>query len=386
MADLTPRAMIDRLVGFDTVSSKSNLALIEFAANYLDGLGIKASLVHDAGRTKANLFATIGPDAPGGACLSGHTDVVPVAGQPWDTDPFKVVEKGGNLYGRGSSDMKSFLAIALALVPEMKAAKMKRPIHLALSFDEEVGCLGAPLMIKELGKTLPKPALVVIGEPTSMKVVNAHKGSFAYCTTVTGLEAHSSATHKGVSAIQYAAEIIHFINAMADEFKARAKPGVEFEPPYTTLSVGIIEGGTAINIISRQCRFHWDVRLMPGGSLDEIEGRLREFIAKDILPKMRAVEPNASVSTEKLFGVPGLAPEPNSPAEQLCFRLTGANSTAVIAFGTEGGQFQEAGIPTVVCGPGSIHVAHKPNEYISLEQVEAGIGFQRRLIQWAAEG
>lgn len=381
-----PRAMIERLIGFDTTSVKSNLNLIDDVANYLSGLGIKVELIHNAERTKANLFATVGPDAPGGVALSGHTDVVPVEGQPWTSDPFAVVERDGKLFGRGTSDMKSFIAIALSLVPEMKAARLKRPIHLALSYDEEIGCLGAPVMIAEIGKRLPRPGMVVIGEPTEMKVANAHKGSFGYRTTVTGLEAHSSATHKGVSAVMYAAEIIHFIGEMAAELRARAKPGTEFDPPYTTLSVGVIEGGTAVNIIPRHCCFHWDIRLLPGGSLDEVEGRVRRFIDQSILPRMRAVSPEANVVTDAIFGVPGLRAEPGSPAEALCLRLTGANGTTVISFGTEGGQFQSAGIPTVICGPGRILEAHKPDEYIALDQVEAAIGFQRRLIQWACEG
>ncbi len=381
----TPREMIDRLVSFDTTSSKSNLNLIDWVADYLDGLGVKSHQVHNPERTKANLFATIGPEAPGGICLSGHTDVVPVDGQPWTTDPFVVSERDGKLFGRGTADMKTFLAIALALVPEMQMAKLKRPIHLAMSFDEEVGCAGAPLMIDEIGKSLPRPAMVVIGEPTEMKVVNAHKGSFGYRTTVTGLEAHSSATNKGVSAVQNAAEIIHFINRLHDEQARNPKPGSEFNPPHSTLSVGVIEGGTAINIIARQCRFHWDIRLHPGDSREAIEARITQHIDSHVLPRMHAVDPATGVATESLFRVPALVPEPGSPAEELCRRLTGANSTTVVSFGTEGGQFQEAGIPTVLCGPGRILEAHKPDEFIALDQIASGIEFQRKLIAWACE-
>ena len=382
----TPREMIEKLISFDTTSSKSNLNLIDWAADYLSGLGVACELIHNAERTKANLFATIGPaDAPGGICLSGHTDVVPVDGQPWSTDPFKVDEREGKLFGRGTSDMKSFLAIALALVPEMQQAKLKRPIHLAMSFDEEVGCAGAPLMIAEIGKRLARPAMVVIGEPTEMKVVNAHKGSFGYRTTVTGLEAHSSATNKGINAVQQAAEIIHFINRLHDEQARHPKPGSDFDPPHSTLSVGVIEGGTAINILARHCCFHWDIRLHPGDSREAIEAKIEDFVKRNVLPRMHAVDPSTGVATESLFRVPALVPEPGSPAEELCRHLTGANRTSVVAFGTEGGQFQEAGIPTVICGPGRILEAHKPNEYIALDQVEQGVEFQRKLILWACE-
>jgi acetylornithine deacetylase len=384
-AVLTPVEMVRRLVGFDTVSARSNLDLIRWVADYLAGHGIAARLTYDEARTKANLFATIGPaEAGGGVILSGHTDVVPVTGQAWDSDPFTVVERDGKLYGRGTADMKSFLAIALALVPEFRARALKRPIHLALSFDEEVGCNGVGHLIADLPEGRARPRLVVIGEPTLMAVANAHKGSFVFRTTVTGLEAHSSAPQRGVNAIFAASEIIQFIAALASEARAAPRPESGFVPPYTSFNVGMIEGGTAANIIPRECAFTWEFRTLPGVDPETLRRRVDGFVEGDLLPRLRQGHPAAGVATEVLARVPSLVPEERSPAEELARQLTGANDTIVVAFGTEAGLFQAAGIPAIVCGPGSIDQAHKPNEFIALEQIEAGAAFQRRLADWAA--
>ena len=266
--ELSPVKMLARLVAFDTTSAKSNLALIDWVANYLAGYGIASHLSYDEGRTKANLYATVGPEDAGGVVLSGHTDVVPTAGQNWTSDPFALVERDGRLYGRGSADMKGFIATALALVPEMVRRRLKTPIHLALSFDEEVGCLGVVHMLREIERALPRPRLVIVGEPTEMKVANAHKGVVAVHTHVVGREGHSSGTHRGVNAITAAAELIHFLADLAAELARRPpRPGSadgEFDPPYTTINVGTIEGGTALNIIPKACFIRWECRPLPG--------------------------------------------------------------------------------------------------------------------------
>ena len=380
-ARYSPVEMIARLVSFDTTSRESNLALIHFVRDYLAAHGVDSTLIHDESGDKANLYATIGPADVPGIALSGHTDVVPVDGQPWDTDPFRLVEKDGRLYGRGTADMKSFSAVALALVPEFVARPLETPIHFALSFDEEVGCLGAPLMIGKLGRELGvKPHIAIVGEPTNMAVANAHKGVYAYTTRVRGLEAHSSATHRGVNAVQHAATLIHFLTGLADEMAARAEPGSGFDPPYTTVHVGTIQGGTAHNIVPLDCAFTWEYRLMPGADADEIRARFERFATEEVLPVMRAVDPGTEIETERRAVVPGLVPEEGSPAEAIVMALARTNRTEVVAYGTEAGQFQEAGIPTVVCGPGSILQAHKPNEYIELSQVRACESFMRRLL------
>ena len=376
-----PLEMIERLISFDTTSRESNLALIHFVRDYLASHGVDSTLIHDESGNKANLYATVGPCDVPGIALSGHTDVVPVDGQPWDTDPFGLVEKDGRLYGRGTSDMKSFSAIALALVPEFCARPLKTPIHFALSFDEEVGCLGAPLMINQLGAALGvKPHIVIVGEPTDMAVVNAHKGVYAFTTRVRGLEAHSSATHRGVNAVQYAAILVHFLTETADEMATRAKPESGFDPPYTTVHVGTIKGGTAHNIVPLDCAFNWEYRLMPGADPDEIRTRFERFAEETVLPRMHAVDPGTSIATELRSIVPGLVPEDGSPAEAIVMALARTNHTEVVAYGTEAGLFQEIGVPTVICGPGSIRQAHQPNEYIELSQVRACEAFMRRLL------
>jgi len=380
----TPIDLIRRLVGFDTVSVHSNLALIHYARDYLRDLGIDSRLTFDAEGKKANLLAAIGPNVPGGIVLSGHTDVVPVAGQPWESDPFTVVERDGRLYGRGTADMKSFLAIALALAPEFRAAKLRVPIYLALSYDEEVGCLGVGKLLDDLTAALPRPAAAIIGEPTLMKLINRHKGFQSFTTTVTGRDGHSSATHRGVNAIAYAAEIVAFLTQLAAEIAAKGPLDDGFDPPYTTINVGAISGGTAVNIIARQCSFDWEFRPIPGFDPAPLRRRFDAFIAESILPRMRAVAPEAGVVTIQDSGSPPLVPEADSPAEALVRLLTGANIAGAVSFGTEASHFQESGIPAVICGPGSIEQGHQPNEFIALEQVDACIAFMRKLKDWAS--
>jgi len=373
------RAMIARLVGFDTTSRNSNLALIDFVRDHLAAHDIPSTLIPNEDGTKANLFATIGPAEPGGVVLSGHTDVVPVDGQPWDTDPFTLVEKDGRLYGRGTTDMKSFSAIALALLPEMQAAGLKRPIHLALSYDEEVGCIGAPALIEAVKSNLPPVRAVIVGEPTEMRLIGAHKGMGVWRTTVTGREAHSSQTHKGVNAVMVAAELVTWLSRRAAIFAAHPHVDSPFTPPYTTINCGMIRGGTALNILARECHFVWDVRIMPE---DDMAALQADFQAEcDRLERdMKAKAPETGIVTGKLAAAPALRPMPDSEADQLVRAITGENTSGAVAFAAEAGQFQEAGFPTVLCGPGCVDQAHQPNEFIELAQVEACITFLRGLI------
>ncbi|MBB3264852.1 acetylornithine deacetylase [Azospirillum sp. OGB3] len=374
------KAMIARLVGFDTVSRRSNMALIDWVRDYLAGYGVESRLVPSPDGAKANLFATIGPMTEGGVVLSAHTDVVPVDGQPWDTDPFTLVERDGRLYGRGTADMKSFPAVALALLPDILEAGLKRPLHLALSYDEEVGCIGAPAMIARIAAELPRPGAVIVGEPTSMGVVLAHKGCYVLRTTVTGHEVHSSQIDRGVSAVMTAARLVNLVGDMAAENAAAADPACGFDPPFTTLQVGTIEGGTAANITARHCSFVWDIRPLPGDDWTRYRGRF-EAECERLRAAMRRISPDCDIRTEQLAGVPGLAPEPDGTAAQLCHALTGRNDTGMVSFAAEAGQFQEAGLSTVLCGPGSIDQAHQPNEYIDIAQVTACEGFLRDLVR-----
>ncbi len=376
---LTPIELLRRLVAFDTTSRNSNLALIDFVAGYLKGHGVESTRVHDDDGGKANLFATLGPARAGGVVLSGHTDVVPVDGQPWDTDPFTLVERDGRLYGRGAADMKAFIAVALALVPEFLEGGLAAPVHLAFSYDEEVGCLGAGRLIAAMDEAGLAPEIAIVGEPTGMRVVNAHKGIHAFTTTVTGHEAHSASTHIGVNAVMIAAELISFLGGLAEEMKRRADPDNGFVPPYTTVHVGVIEGGTALNIVPRRCRFHWEYRPVPGADPDEIIDRFEAFAAT-LEPGMRAVAAAAGIRTERGALVVGLDTEDGSAAERLAMALTGDNRAAKVSFGAEGGLFQKAGLSVVVCGPGHIAQAHKPNEFIDIEQIDSCVAFMRRLI------
>lgn len=408
---LTPIQILERLIAFDTTSSKSNLELIAWIEAYLAGHGVAARRSGNPEGTKANLFATLGPEIAGGLVLSGHSDVVPVEGQAWDSDPFRLIERDGRLYGRGTADMKSFLALALAMVPDFLAAGLKRPIHLAISYDEEIGCLGVGRMIADITTNLPRPAMVLIGEPTSGQVVNAHKGVYGYRTRITGKEAHSSQPQSGGNAILAAAALAGFLEQRATERQTaqdphlaphtvpqtapgdapHTAPGADsgagrFEPPYTTFNVGLIAGGAALNIIPRDCSLSWEIRPVPGDDPDALLAEFTDFATNQVLPKLRAHAPEAAIVTETLARVPPLSPETEGAAETLIRQLTGANRTTTVSFGTEGGIFQEAGFSTVVCGPGAIDQAHQPDEFIEKSQLEAGWNLLRRLRDWAARG
>jgi acetylornithine deacetylase len=386
-SDLYPAArdILAKLVSFDTTSRGSNLELIGWVEGYLDGLGITHRRVPNADGSKSNLMATIGPAAPGGVVLSGHTDVVPVDGQPWSTDPWVLTETDGRLYGRGTCDMKGFLALALAAAPELTRAALSRPVHLAFSYDEEVGCLGAPSMIDVIRRELPPPAYVVVGEPTDMVAVNGHKGIATFHVTVTGREAHSSLPHQGVSAVMEAVKLMASLNALAGTLDREADPGSPFTPKGATLTIGMVNGGTAHNIVARECRFVFDLRC-PAPLMPEqvIRPFLAEAEAMDRALKARA--PEAGVVVELRTNVPPFAPEPGGAAEVFARRLAGDNGPPrVVAFAAEAGQFQQAGFSTVICGPGSIEQAHQPDEFVEISQMQRGAQFMRRLIEWASE-
>ncbi|MCV6547584.1 MAG: acetylornithine deacetylase [Cohaesibacter sp.] len=375
--------MISKLVSFDSVSSKSNLAIIDYIETYLADHGIESQRVYNDDGSKANLYASIGPKVAGGVVLSGHTDVVPVDNQDWSTDPFDVVEKDGKLYGRGTADMKSFSAITLALVPQMLKADLKRPIHLALSYDEELGCLGAPSMIDEMVTTLPPVHAVIVGEPTLMQIANMHKGVNSGRVYIRGLEAHSSQPHLGCSANLYAAKLMVELGKIADELKENRLQGVDLEPNYSTLNMGLVQGGIAANIIARDCMFSWDYRNLPEDDRAKVIDRIYDC-AKELEEEMQASYSDASIRID-LLQVPGLKPEAEGKAEQLCRELTGLNCVMAVPYGTEAGQFQERGYSTVICGPGSIDQAHKPDEFITLDQVQKGTAFIQKLIQKQAQ-
>lgn len=381
MSDLQPQLdWIARLVRHDTTSRHSNLSLIEDVEGYLSEHGLTSTRVANADGSKANLYFSVGPAVAGGVVLSGHTDVVPVDDQPWDTDPWEVVQKDGKLYGRGTADMKSFSAIGLSLLPDMLAADLKRPIHFALSYDEEVGLLGAPDMIREIRDLLPTPEAVIVGEPTDMKVVDGQKGIAVFRTEITGHEAHSSQPHRGASAIMAAGRLVAKIAEMTEQRRRASSDASPFVPPYTTMSVGVIHGGTAANILARRCGFTWDVRAVSPDDVRAIEAEF-DAEARAILAEMQAIAPACEITTTKLADGPPLTPQPNNVAAELAHKLTGSNGRFSVSYAAEAGQFQEAGFPTVICGPGSIDQAHQPNEFITISQVAEGTRFMRNLIR-----
>ena len=375
----TAKEMLARLVGFDTESHRSNLALIEFVEDYLSSHGVESTRVYDDTGEKAALYAQIGPAEPGGVILSGHTDVVPVEGQAWSSDPYTLREEGGRLFGRGTADMKGFLAICLAAVPRMQSAGLSRPIQLALSYDEETGCLGAPRMIAAMREALPTAAAAIIGEPTSMKLVTGHKAVVRFDTELRGHEVHSSLLPYGVSAVMEAAELVQWMAQRNEENRGRAAADCPFDPPFTTLHVGTIQGGSAQNITARDCRFPGEIRAVPGESLDDWIAAYRAQ-AEAVQARMQAVHSDTWVKVTLTTSVPGCRAEEGGAAEALLRKLTGDNDNAVVSYGTEAGQFQEAGYSAAVCGPGSIEQAHQPDEYITLEQLAAGEAFIDRLI------
>lgn len=365
------REVLADLVAFPTISSDSNLELIAYAANLLSEAGATLSLTRDETGTKANLFATVGPEGDGGIVLSGHTDVVPADPGEWTSDPFRLTERDGRLFGRGACDMKGFLAAAIAMAPRFAAAGLKRPLHFAFTYDEEVGCFGARALVQELERSGIRPAVAIIGEPTSMGVIEGHKGCYEYTTEFTGLEGHGSQPDRGVNAVEYAARYISRMLDIAEELKERAPAESRFDPPWTTLQVGRIEGGKARNVIAGSCTVEWEMRPISPDDASFAKRQLADYVGRVLLPSMRAVCPHCDIVTRTVGEVEGLQIVEDSEARRIVMELTGADRADVVPFGTEAGLFQSAGISSIICGPGSIEQAHKPDEFIAIDQLAA---------------
>ena len=383
-ASQSPREVLARLVAFDTTSARSNLPIIAYIEEFLTGYGLESKRVPSHDGAKACLYASIGPREAAGIGLSGHTDCVPVTGQAWDTDPFTLVERDGRLYARGSADMKGFLACMMASVPRFMAQPLRQPIHLLFSYDEEVGCLGVRPMIAEFGKTLQRPRIVIVGEPTSMTVVDAHKGANRFLTIVTGLDAHSSMPQLGVNAIKTAARLIGELGRIEADLRRRHSDP-RFEPPYSSIGVGLIEGGTAPNIVPRACSFSWDVRALPGLDARGVMAELMSFAERECLPAMREVFPDSSIETTPVNLLPAFSASRNSEAVTLAMRLANQNETFTVAYGTEAGLFDAGGSGSVICGPGDIAQAHKPNEFIAISELDKCMAFLGRVADAAAD-
>ena len=372
MTDLatTERILAD-LIEFPTISSDSNLEMIDYLAHDLGVLGARVETFQDPTGTKANLFATLGPDTDGGIVLSGHTDVVPVAGQDWSTDPFQLVEAQDRLYGRGTCDMKGFIAACLAMARHYTSLHLTRPLHFAFTYDEEIGCIGGQALVADLIEKGLRPASAIIGEPTEMRVIEGHKGCKEITTTFTGLEGHSSQPDLGVNAVEYAVRYVGELMRIREALKARAPDGSRFDPPHTTLQIGQIAGGVAHNVIPGTAELAWDLRCVQPEDETYVDTAITAHVNDILLPAMKAVHPDADISMDVIGNIVGLLPADENEARQIVSELTGANGTDVVAFGTEAGIFQTAGIDAVVCGPGSITQAHKPDEFISRDQLSA---------------
>jgi len=376
--------MIERLIGFPTVSRDSNLGLIEWVRDYLHTLGAKTRLTYDATGKKANLFATLGDSKKPGLILSGHTDVVPVDGQNWDTDPFIATERGGKLYARGAADMKGFIGIALARAPRFIAAlnenRLDAPLHYALSYDEEVGCLGVRGLISDLEENSIRPAGCVVGEPTSMQPIVAHKGTHRFRCAVHGREAHSSYVTHGVNAIEYAARLVVYIRQIADRLAQIETRDYGFTVPYSTLSTGLIQGGIAANVIPKECVFQFDMRTLPSASAEALYQEIRTY-AESLATEMRKTDASAGIDLEWKSQTVGLAASETDAIVQWAMRLSNIHHVGKVSYGTEAGLFQQIGVPSVICGPGDIAQAHTPNEFVSLEQLAQCEAFMDRIIE-----
>ena len=379
---ITSRTLLERLVEFDTTSRESNLALIDFVWRYLTDLGISCELIHNAGRSKANLYARLGPAGSGGVLLSGHSDVVPVDGQNWSVPPFALSERDGKLYGRGTADMKGFIACMLAAVPHFLAQPLAQPLHLAISYDEEVGCLGVRTLLDVLASRPEKPDLCLIGEPTELQPVLGHKGKLAVRCEVQGAACHSAYAPQGVNAIQYAAKLIHRLTTIGAVLAAPERQDARFDPPFTTVQIGLIQGGRALNIVPAECTFDFEVRTLPQDDAQQVAEELEHYAQRELLPQMRAVNSDTEIRFYPLSSYPGLYTAAQSAAAQLLAHLTGSEAFSTVAFGTEGGLFHQAGIPSVICGPGSMAQGHKPDEFITIEQLDACDAMLRRLAGW----
>jgi len=376
--------LLSTLVAFDTTSAKSNLELVDYVREYLNDRGISSRLTYDETRQKANLWATIGEDIPGGVVLSGHTDVVPVADQNWASDPFQMDERDGKLFGRGCADMKGFVACALAHTDYFRSMELNVPIHFAFSYDEEVGCVGVGGLITDVVENLPMPRAVIVGEPTSMKIIGGNKGGRGFRTTVQGVDGHSSLPQLGANAILAANRIINKLVEIQERLKQEADPDNGFVPPYSTLDLGLIEGGSATNVIPSRCEFSWGFRGLPDEDVDGIEQEVRDYIDSAVLPELKAISDQTSIITELRSDVPPLMPDENSAAEQLVRHLSRLNASSRVSYGTEAGLFQRAGIAGVIFGPGSIEQAHLPDEFIDVAQMHECCDFLVKLGDWAA--
>jgi acetylornithine deacetylase len=377
--------LLARLVAFDTTSHKSNLPLVRFVEDYLHRHGVESILVPTPDGQKANLFATIGPAGVGGIALSGHTDVVPVDGQAWSSDPFTLVERSGRLYGRGACDMKGYLACVLAMVPEFVARKLATPVHVAFSYDEEVGCRGVRPMVQAFGKSLPLPRMVLVGEPTGMAVVDAHKGPMRWVVSITGKAAHSSMPHLGVNAVTGAGHLLVELARIEAELK-EGDLDARFDPPYTTLQVTQITGGIASNIVPAACWFGWEIRRLPGFDGQALDARFRRFAEERCAAPMRQADPEAGVNIEIVNEVPPFQADANSGIVPLTLKLAQQNETFAVCYATEASLFQDGGAPSVVCGPGNIAQAHTPDEYLEAAELEKCLAFLDRLAGWAERG
>jgi len=379
---MNSRAILGRLIGFDTTSRNSNLALLDWVQDYLNGLGITSELFFNDAHSKANLYARIGPEIPGGVMLSGHTDVVPVDGQQWTLPPFEMTRRDGKLYGRGAADMKGFIACVLAALPHFSAQALKQPLHIALSYDEEVGCLGVPSLVNALAQREHKPALCIVGEPTELKPVIGHKGKLAMRCTVHGAPCHSAYAPHGVNAIEYAAKLIDRLGGFGEQLSAPGRHDPRFDPPYSTVQTGVIQGGSALNIVPEHCRFDFEMRHLPHDDPQHMVDALKGFAETELLPRMQAVNPDSAIDFSELSRYPALLSQTTNPAVQLVSALTGHHEFSTVAFGTEGGLFDAIGIATVVCGPGSMEQGHKPDEFIDLAQLEACDAMLAKLAHW----
>jgi acetylornithine deacetylase len=385
--DIVSREWIRTLIGFDTTSRDSNLDLIHHVQGYLADLGVEAALTFDDSKEKANLYATLGPTDRPGILLSGHTDVVPVDGQAWDSDPFSVVEKNGLLHGRGTCDMKSFIAICLAYAPKFLERGLETPIHFAFSYDEEVGCIGVRRLIAMVNGLGVKPRMCIVGEPTDMQVTIGHKGKHSYTAHVKGVEAHSSLAPMGVNAVEYAAEAIAYLKGMARRIQQEGPFDEQYDVEHTTVHTGVINGGTALNIVPKDCTFSFEFRYLPELGHEPYFTEIETYIRESLEPQMKAIDPSSGFTIEELSSIPGLNMDPGDEVVTFAKTLAGRNDHGKVAFGTEAGLFQQrAGIPTVVCGPGSVDQAHKPNEFVSLDQLRKCEAFMDKLMDHVCVG
>jgi len=378
----TSRQLLEKLVAFDTTSRESNLALIDFVWRYLNDLGVNGELIHNAERSKANLYARLGPAGDGGVMLSGHSDVVPVEGQNWSVPPFALTERDGKLYGRGTADMKGYIACMLAAVPHFLAQPLKQPLHLAISYDEEVGCLGVRTLLEALSQRPEKPSICLIGEPTELQPVLGHKGKLGVRCEVKGAACHSAYAPQGVNAIEYAAQLVHQLTAIGERLAQTAQHDTRFDPPFTTVQTGIIRGGTVLNIVPAECVFDFEVRTLPQHDAQAVAAEIDTFAQSELVPRMQAVAVDSAIRFYPISGYPGLLTDAQSDAARLIAYLTQSSDFSTVAFGTEGGLFHQAGIPSVICGPGSMAQGHKPDEFISIAQLDACDAMLQRLAAW----